>query len=110
MVPNITIDKLQKIMYEFFDVCETNELTATRAKVEQKIRKLFEWAEVLPKFWSNYFDLMPREFSDSYTFSEFFGMYLAVESGEFLSTADPDAYNEPGSDILYSIALFASVL
>ena len=113
-IPVIDIDKLQLVMYKFFDLCEANELTASVKKVEKKIQELFAWSQVLVgtsitkshkidlllqvsnKIWGNYFARMKREHKDCYTFPEFFGIYLAVESGEFLSTGDPDAYSEPG--------------
>jgi hypothetical protein len=114
MVPTVDIDKLQLIMYKFFDLCEESELFSSRGKVEKKVKDLFSWSmvrikfihiafqyalrvlQVSPKIWANYFERIKREIRDKYGFCEFFGIYLAVESGEFLSTADPDAYMEPG--------------
>jgi hypothetical protein len=46
-IPSIDIDKLQLIMYKFFDLCESNELTASVKKVEKKIQELFAWSQVL---------------------------------------------------------------
>lgn len=118
MIPNdLDVDKLQSIMYKFFDLCEENELFSSCSKVEKKIQDVFSWSlvsglslltfkieiflvlrlQVSPKIWANYFERIKREIKDQYIFSEFFAICLAVESGEFLSTADPDAYQEPGN-------------
>ena len=40
------VDKLQLIMYTFYDLCEENELLASRQKVEKKIKDLFAWSQV----------------------------------------------------------------
>ncbi len=72
----------------------------TMTSKDEVIVERCPFSQVAPKIWANYFERTKREHKDSYTFPEFFGIYLAVESGEFLSLGDPDPYKEPGARTL----------